>query len=345
MSLFTTHHTIPMGHGCRDTASGSTFASFLGVIVSVINARLDREHLQAQQARLRSQDHDEEYDFVVVGGGTAGCVLAARLSQEPGVSVLLLERGGTEPPEARVPGFLTYVLMGNTAEYIKAQPEPQNCNGTGCHFPVPYVLGGGSAVNGMMFIRGSSVDYDDWAEATGDAGWNSTNMLAVFKSAENNQDPAVATRESEYHSRAGPQPASWQPYRHPSLQAVAEAMEAAGVPYRHDVNGESQLGHSFVQTSTRDGERWSTYRSYLLPALGRPNLFVETFAKATRVLFEQLDKAKPTAVGVEYRNAAGQVRVVRARKEVVLTAGAIHSPQILQLSGIGPAEQLQVRPK
>ncbi|KAE8736754.1 hypothetical protein FOCC_FOCC017791, partial [Frankliniella occidentalis] len=241
MSLFTTHHTIPMGHGCRDTASGSTFASFLGVIVSVINARLDREHLQAQQARLRSQDHDEEYDFVVVGGGTAGCVLAARLSQEPGVSVLLLERGGTEPPEARVPGFLTYVLMGNTAEYIKA---------------------------------------------------------------------------------------------------VAEAMEAAGVPYRHDVNGESQLGHSFVQTSTRDGERWSTYRSYLLPALGRPNLFVETFAKATRVLFEQLDKAKPTAVGVEYRNAAGQVRVVRARKEVVLTAGAIHSPQILQLSGIGPAEQL-----
>ncbi|KAE8739392.1 hypothetical protein FOCC_FOCC015114 [Frankliniella occidentalis] len=120
-------------------------------------------------------------------------------------------------------------------------------------------MGGGSSINGMMFIRGSSVDYDDWAKATGDSGWNSTNMLALYKRAESNQDPAIA-QDTDYHSQVGPQPVSWQRFRHPSLQVLSQAMEATGLPFRLDVNGESQLGHSFVQTSTKDGERWSTYR-------------------------------------------------------------------------------------
>ncbi|XP_052130163.1 glucose dehydrogenase [FAD, quinone]-like isoform X1 [Frankliniella occidentalis] len=338
MSSFTTHPPLPVGQGCADTALGASYVAFLNVLVGVINARLERERRQRVERARR--DRPGEYDFVVVGGGTAGCVLAARLSQEPAVSVLLLERGGTEPPQARVPAFASYVVRANMAEFMTSTAEPQSCNATGCSFPVPYVLGGGSSINGMMFIRGSSVDYDDWAKATGDSGWNSTNMLALYKRAESNQDPAIA-QDTDYHSQVGPQPVSWQRFRHPSLQVLSQAMEATGLPFRLDVNGESQLGHSFVQTSTKDGERWSTYRSYLLPALGRPNLHVETFAKATRVLFEHRYKGKPTAVGVEYTDAAGQVHTARARKEVVLTAGTLHTPQILQLSGIGLASELQ----
>ncbi|KAK3908261.1 Glucose dehydrogenase [FAD, quinone] [Frankliniella fusca] len=340
MSSFTVHPALPYGAGCADSSFGATYITFVNVLTSVINARLDREHQRRVQEARNGHQKDEEVDFVVVGGGSAGCVLAARLSQDPGVKVLLLERGGTEPVQARVPAYLGYVLRANVAEYLKSRPDPHSCNGTGCALTVPYVLGGGSSLNGMMFIRGSSVDFDQWAEVTGDEGWNSTNVLALYKRVEDNQDAAISMDE-EYHSRAGPQPVGWMAYRHPSLQVLAEAMEAAGVPFRLDVNGESQLGHSFVQTSTKGGERWSTYRSYLQPALGRPNLRVETFAKAKRVVFEQRDKAAPRAVGVEYTDAAGQVRVARAKREVVLSAGAIHSPQLLLLSGIGQADQLQ----
>ncbi|XP_052130164.1 glucose dehydrogenase [FAD, quinone]-like isoform X2 [Frankliniella occidentalis] len=282
MSSFTTHPPLPVGQGCADTALGASYVAFLNVLVGVINARLERERRQRVERARR--DRPGEYDFVVVGGGTAGCVLAARLSQEPAVSVLLLERGGTEPPQARVPAFASYVVRANMAEFMTSTAEPQSCNATGCSFPVPYVLGGGSSINGMMFIRGSSVDYDDWAKATGDSGWNSTNMLALYKRAESNQDPAIAqdTGATFYPRWGGPTCTSRRSPRPPGF-CSSIATRASRRP----------LGSS---TRTQPGR-------LLLPC--------------------------------------PQVHTARARKEVVLTAGTLHTPQILQLSGIGLASELQ----
>ncbi|XP_034234999.1 glucose dehydrogenase [FAD, quinone]-like [Thrips palmi] len=147
----------------------------------------------------------------------------------------------------------------------------------------------------------------------------------------------------DFHSTGGPQAVSWPPYRHPAIPRFAAAFAEAGVPPRLDINARGQLGHSVIQTTAAGGERWSTYRGYLQPALGRPNLRAITYATVTEVLFhhDQGLPPKPRASGVKFRDAAGQVRVVRARREVVLTAGALHTPQILILSGIGPAQDLQ----
>ncbi|XP_034243548.1 glucose dehydrogenase [FAD, quinone]-like [Thrips palmi] len=321
--------------------AASQLAAFVTLLVSVINAgqESERRRRAALSATGGGLGDAQEYDVVVVGGGTAGCVLAARLSEDGRRRVLLLERGGTQPAEATVPGYAVANLRSELVQNLQAAAEPQNCNATGCALQVPRVLGGGSSVNGLMVIRGNDADYDQWAELTGDSSWNHTNMLRYFKRAEDNLDVAI-NWDTDFHSTGGPQKVSWQPYRHPVLRAFAKAYDDLGTPSILDINGgQGQLGYSIAQTITADGERWSTYRSYLKPAMCRSNLRVETFATARRVLLDDKD-GRPRATGVEYQDAAGQVRVVQA-KEVVLSSGTIHSPQILMMSGIGPAEHLK----
>ncbi|XP_034242717.1 glucose dehydrogenase [FAD, quinone]-like [Thrips palmi] len=329
-----THPAVPYPAACV----GTPLVTFLTLLVNVTNQRLEKEFRQRQrQAEQLTVTGDEEYDFVLVGGGSSGCVLAERLSQNPDVKVLLLERGGTEPFASRVPAFMTANIRANIAEYITGVPEAANCNGTGCQLTVPQVLGGGSTINAVMYVRGSSVDYDDWATMVGDPSWNYENVLPYFKRAEKNMDASIAA-DTKYHSTSGHLRVSWQPYRHPVIPLLAEAMEAAGEPFRLDINAEGQLGYSLIQTTTSGGERWSAYRGYLQPALGRPNLKVLTYATATRVVLEGPERR---AAGVEYRDAAGKVRFARANREVILTAGAIGTPHLLMLSGIGPADELK----
>lgn len=324
--------------GCENTP----LVAFLSVLIAVVNRRLESE--QKQRATESADAVNAAFDFVVVGGGAAGCVLAERLTRDANTTVLLLERGGTQPDQTKVPAYITYMLMSNAVDNVVTLPESKNCNGVGCVLNTPKVLGGGSSLNAMMYVRASSVDYDSWANLTGDSGWAYDNVLPYFKRAERNLDPVIA-KDSEYHSSAGPLSVSWQPYRHPAIPMVQEAMRNAGLASRLDVNAEGQLGETVVQTTTANGERWSTYRGYLEPELGRPNLRVVTYATATRILFDdEGDRAEgspPRALGVEYRDAAGEIRVATANKEVIVSAGGIHSPQVLLLSGLGPAEELQ----
>ncbi|KAJ1527516.1 hypothetical protein ONE63_007487 [Megalurothrips usitatus] len=328
--------------GCENTP----LTAFITVLLAVMNRRLAAEYRQqAAEAEQLPDGVPDEADFVVVGGGSAGCVVAERLSADGRTTVLLLERGGTEPYQVRVPGFVAYIIRGDVAEVIRPVPEPQSCLGAqGCPLHVPCVLGGGAAVNGAMYVRGNREDFNRWANKTGDPDWAYDRVLHYFKRAERNLDVRIAL-DTEYHSSTGPQRVSWMPYRHPAMGPLAEAMRADGVPERLDINAEGQLGHSVIQTTTANGERWSTYRSYLEPALDRENLRVVTYANVTRILFENATAAaaaaEPRAVGVVYRDAAGKTRIARAKKEVILSAGALHSPQLLLLSGIGPAEELK----
>lgn len=321
-------------NGCD--ASSPILVFYAAALSSIL-----RDHeAQKQSASERERDERTEYDYIVVGGGAAGSVLAARLSEDPATKVLLLEKGGHEAPEARVPGLMINNIGSAMAELYKAVPEPQNCNGTGCLLNVAAVLGGGSTINGMVFVRGSDVDFDTWANLTGDERWSYRNVLPYFKKSEDNLDFAV-NWDRRFHGHGGPQKVSWESYRHPAMTPLAAALNKLGLPYRRDVNGRAQLGQTIAQSTQVDGERWSTYRSYLEPVVAeRSNLRVETFAIARKVLLEET-VAGLQAVGVKYENAGGQVIEVRASKEVIVSAGALNSPQLLLLSGIGPSQHLK----
>ena len=268
------------------------------------------------------------YDYVIVGAGSAGCVLAARLTEDPDVSVLLLEAG---PPDAsqniHVP--LGYLKLSGTEldwNYFSA-PEP-HCNGRRIPLPRGRVLGGSSSTNAMVYIRGNPRDYDDWRIP----GWGWADLLPYFLKAEDNERGA-----SEWHGAGGPLPVSEQRSGNRMSRAWAEAAVQAGIPSNDDFNGSSQDGAGMYQVTQRGGLRASAAAAYLHPAMARPNLHVLTHMLVHRLLFEGT-----RAVGVE-ASQLGHVQELRAAREVILCAGAYNSPQLLMLSGVGPAEHLLLR--
>ena len=274
------------------------------------------------------------YDYVIVGGGSAGCALANRLSADPATRVLVLEAGRNDPlwdVFIRMPAALTYPIGSRFYDWkYESEPEP-NMGGRRVFHARGKILGGSSSINGMIFQRGNALDYERWAADPGMADWDYAHCLPYFQKMEN---CLAAAPDDEFRGHDGPLALERGPATNPLFEAFFAAGAQAGYPRTADINGYQQEGFGPFDRNIRRGRRLSASRAYLHPVMNRPNLEVRTRALVGRVLVEG-----GRAVGVEYRTGKGPVTDVRAGA-VVLCGGAINTPQLLQLSGIGDAADL-----
>jgi choline dehydrogenase len=275
-------------------------------------------------------DVAQGFDYVVVGGGTAGCALAARLSEDSRRTVCLLEAGGSgRGMFIDVPGTIVMAQRSASLNWrFQSAPQPQ-LNGRRISLPRGRGLGGSALINGMVYFRGNPRDYDAWA-AAGATGWSYREVLPYFRKSEHNENFS----HSVYHGRDGPMNVRQVTRPNPLNFSFFDALTSLGYSYRDDLNGADSEGMGLRQLSIRGGRRETTASAMLRPALGRSNLTVLTGTQATRIVLEGR-----RAVAVEARSAAGSL-MVKAHRDIVLTAGAIQSPQLLMLSGIGDGEHL-----
>ena len=278
---------------------------------------------------MAGQQNVIEADFVVVGAGSAGCVMAARLSEDPATRVVLLEAGGHDDNRwIHIPlGYGKTFADPSVNWCYEAEPDA-GAGGRKIFWPRGKVLGGSSSINGMVYIRGQHEDFDLWRQL-GNTGWSSSDVLPYFKRAEHQTRGA-----DEFHSTGGPLCVSDTTEHHPICEAFIEGAISLGYPRNDDFNGAKQEGVGYHQTTTRNGRRCSTAVGYLHPARSRPNLRVVTGALAEKILFEGKH-----AVGVAFRED-GMSRTVKAARDVILCGGAVNSPQLLLLSGVGPQDEL-----
>ncbi|WP_422364969.1 GMC family oxidoreductase [Pelagibius sp.] len=272
-----------------------------------------------------------EADYIVVGAGSAGCVLANRLSADPKNRVVLLEAGGRDiNPWIHIPvGYFKTMHNPSVDWCYMTEPDP-GLNGRRLDWPRGKVLGGSSSLNGLLYVRGQAQDYDRWRQM-GNPGWSWDDVLPLFKRAEDQERGA-----DDYHGTGGPLTVSNMRLKRPICDSWVAAAQNEGYPFNTDYNGAEQEGVGYFQLTARKGRRCSAAVAYLNPVKKRENLQIITRAHTTRIVFEG-----KRAVGVAYRNKAGSEQVVRAKGEIILSSGAIGSPQILMLSGIGEASQLK----
>jgi choline dehydrogenase-like flavoprotein len=270
------------------------------------------------------------FDYVIVGGGSAGCVLAARLSENPDARVCLIEAGGKDThPLIHMPVGFAKMTAGPLTWGMRTVPQ-RHANNREIPYAQARVLGGGSSINAQVFTRGHPSDYDRWADEEGAEGWAFKHIRKYFLQSEGN-----SILSGDWHGTDGPLGVSNNPSPNPMTRAFVQSCQERGIPYNSDFNGPVQEGCGIYQTTTRGNRRCSTAVGYLRPSLGRLNLTVVTGALVRRVVVEG-----PRAVAVEYE-LGGQGHTARADAEVIVTSGAIGSPKLLMLSGIGPAEHLR----
>lgn len=267
---------------------------------------------------------DQDYDYIIVGAGSAGCVLANRLSADPANRVLLIEAGGSDMnPWIHIPVGYFKTMHNPATDWCYVTEPDEGIASRRLQWPRGKVLGGSSSLNGLLYVRGQPQDYDRWA-ALGNEGWSFDEVLPYFKKSEDQERGA-----DDYHGVGGPLKVSDLRLRRPIADYFIEAATQVGIPFNEDYNGARQEGVGYFQQTAYKGFRWSTAKGFLRPARKRANLTLLTRAHTTRVLFEDR-----SAVGVEYLRR-GKLQQAHAQREVILCAGAIGSPQILQLSGIG----------
>ncbi len=273
---------------------------------------------------------DQGYDYIIVGGGSSGCVLAARLSEMADARVLLLEAGGKDSnPFLHMPVGFAKFTAGPLTWGFKTAPQ-RHANGREIPYAQGHVLGGGSSINAEIYTRGNAIDYNRWAQEEGCPGWSFDEVLPYFKRSEGN-----AILSGKYHGTDGPLGVSNLTNPMPLSSAFVQSCQELGMPYNPDFNGAQQAGASHYQTTIRKAKRCSAAVGYLRPALGRANLTVKTNCQVQRLVFEG-----QRAVGVEIVEG-GRARLIRATSEVILTSGAINSPKLMMLSGVGPADHLR----
>jgi choline dehydrogenase len=272
----------------------------------------------------------QEYDYIIVGAGSAGCVLANRLSEDPDVRVLVLEAGPKDRSiYIHMPAALSYPLADDKFNWFyQSEPEP-HMDGRSIYCPRGRVLGGSSSINGMAYVRGHARDYDRWGQA-GLRGWSYAHCLPYFRRAQNHE-----LGPDEYRGGEGPLHVSAGKMANPLFQAWIEAGRQAGYPVTEDMNGYQQEGVGRMDMTTHRGQRWSAAKAYLYPAMERPNVTVQSGVLTLRVIFEGR-----RAVGVEVARGSNS-EILHCSREVIISAGAINSPQLLQLSGVGPADRLR----
>ena len=271
----------------------------------------------------------EAFDYVIIGAGTAGCVLSNRLTEDPRITVLLIEAGGSEKhPYIEAPAAFIKTIDDKRFNWCFETEPAQSVKNRAIHFPRGKALGGSSAINGHLYVRGQARDYDTWAQL-GNRGWSYDDVLPYFRKSETRPGGDPEIRGSD-----GPIHVSDVHERHPLCDAFIKGVTSLGVPLNEDYNGRSQEGVGYYQRTIRNGRRRSAAHAYLRPAMKRPNLTVRSSAVVSRITFDGR-----RATGIAYRHH-GREMVAAAGREVILSAGAIASPQILHVSGIGPAAHL-----
>ncbi|XP_015783745.1 glucose dehydrogenase [FAD, quinone]-like isoform X1 [Tetranychus urticae] len=292
-------------------------------------------HMWQRSMPFTTEVFQKEYDYIIVGAGSAGAVVASRLSEDPKVRVLLLEAGGYETFQSEIPMLAARLQLSEWDWQYKTVPQKYACQGMKNHvsnWPRGKVLGGCSTLNYMLYIRGNARDYDLW-ESLGNPGWGWSDVFYYFVKSEDNRDPDII--KNGYHGTGGRLTVSTPHYTTPIAGAFLEAGKNFGYP-NLDLNGPQQTGFAVPQGTIRRGARCSTAKAYLRDTAGRPNLDTVVYAQVTRVLFN----ADKHAIGVTF-DKGGSRHAVYARREVILSAGAIGSPHLLMLSGIGPRDHLE----
>ena len=289
------------------------------------------------------------FDFVIVGAGSAGCVLANRLSADPGTRVLLIEAGRKDNYHwIHVPVGYLYCIGNPRTDWLYATEAEAGLNGRSLRYPRGKALGGSSSINGMIYMRGQARDYDGWAHAIGDDAWTWDNVLPDFKAHEDHYrldeeaDPATGgnSRFSDMHGHGGEWRIEKQRLRWDVLDAFAEAAVQAGIPRTEDFNSGDNTGVGYFEVNQRRGWRWNTSKAFLRPIKGRPNLSVWTESHVERLTFSPSPDGRPRCTGLTLRRSRERMSI-SARRAVILSAGAIGSPHLLQRSGVGPAALLQ----